>query len=59
MIKWLASMFERIRTYGDRRVARAVECPSCRHSTADASSDCSCWYPGCLCVELYETRYHS
>lgn len=59
MIKWLAGVLDRIRTYPDRRVARVVECPECGHSTVDAHADCPCWDPGCLCVVLHETRYYS
>lgn len=51
----IKSWVRRVVGYGDRRVARAVRCPECEHSTLEASAECKCWDPGCLCVILHET----
>jgi hypothetical protein len=57
MIKdWLAGLVAQVRTAPDRRLTRALSCPECEHSTVEASADCPCTDPGCLCVELHETQ---
>lgn len=52
---WLARL-TRVRNYPDRRLARAMACPECEHSTVEASPWCLCSDPGCLCVVLHETQ---
>lgn len=40
--------------YTANRLAQAMRCPVCEHSTLEASAECACWDPGCLCVVRHE-----
>lgn len=56
LIARLTARIARARQYPDRRLARAMACPECEHSTVEASPWCLCTDPGCLCVALHETQ---
>lgn len=56
IMNWLSGVVDRAQTYADRRLDRAMTCPECEHSTLEASPECLCTDPGCLCVELHETQ---
>jgi hypothetical protein len=57
MIKnWLSDALDRVASAPERRLERALACPECSHSTVEASPDCYCTDPGCLCVELHESQ---
>jgi hypothetical protein len=57
MIKnWLAGVVDRVASKPARLVEHALACPECTHSAVEASPDCYCTDPGCLCVELHENQ---
>lgn len=55
-MRLIKKVLTRIRSWPARRVEHALACPECGHSTLEASPECACWDPGCLCVILHEER---